>query len=60
MITKERLKKHIDSFPDSLEIDDLIRRLRFIELIESRIQNSKEESDLSEEQLESEMKTWFE
>lgn len=41
MIKKEKLKEHIDKFPDELSIDELIDRLVFIEKLERRIEQSK-------------------
>lgn len=45
MITKEKLKQHIDNFPnelsiDELSIDELIDRLVFIDKLEKRIVES--------------------
>ena len=31
IITKEKLKKHIDDFPDEISIEEVIERLIFIE-----------------------------
>lgn len=40
MITKEKLKQHIDNFPNELSIDELIDRLVFIDKLEKRIVES--------------------
>ena len=59
MITKERLIKQINEFPDKLEIDDLIERLLFINKVEERIEQSKNDETISEEELEKEIVEWF-
>jgi predicted GIY-YIG superfamily endonuclease len=59
MITKTRLKKHLEGFPEEFTIEELIERLLFIEKIEKRIQQSDNNETISEEELETEMKKWF-
>ena len=59
MITKERLIKQINEFPDKLEIDELIEKLLFINKVEERIEQSKNDETISEEELEKEMVEWF-
>ncbi len=56
MITKEKLKEHIEKFPEQMEIDDLIERLL---LIEKRIELSKNNEIISENELKEEMEQWF-
>lgn len=51
MIKKEKLKEHIDKFPDELSIDELIDRLVFIEKLERRIEQSKKGETISEDEL---------
>lgn len=51
MIKKEKLKEHIDKFPDELSIDELIDRLVFIEKLERRIEQSKKRETISEDEL---------
>ena len=60
MITKEKLKEHIDKLPDSFSIEELIDRLIFIDKLEKRIQQSESGEVVSEDQLKEEMKKWFE
>jgi len=60
IITKDKLKKHIDKFPDELEIDDVIERLFFIEKIEKRILESEDNEVESEEEVKKQMQEWFE
>jgi hypothetical protein len=59
MITKEKLKIHIESFPDNMSIDELIERLIFVEKLEDRIAQSKNGETISEEDLKKEMEKWF-
>ena len=59
MITKEKLINHIQTFPDTLSIDDLIDRLVFVEKLENRITQSKNGETMSEEEFKSEMQKWF-
>jgi hypothetical protein len=60
MITKEKLKEHIDKFPDKeFSIDELIERLIFIEKLEERILISKNSgSTISEIELKNEIEKW--
>jgi len=59
MITKEKLKKHIEKFPDVMSIDDLIDRLVFVEKLENRISQSKKGETITDEDLKLEMEKWF-
>ncbi len=60
MISKEKLKAHIDKFPEEeISIDELIERLVFIEKLEKRIQLSeKGTASLSEDDVEKEIRKW--
>jgi hypothetical protein len=60
MISKEKLKAHIDKFPDDeISIDELIERLIFIEKLEKRISLSESgESMRSENEINKEMDQW--
>ena len=60
MISKEKLKQHIDKFPEEeIAMDDLIDRLIFIEKLEKRIAVSKSgRSILSEEEIKAEIERW--
>ncbi len=55
MIAKERLIEHINSFPDHLEMEELIERLLFIEKLEERIKSSDDDDTISEQELDKEM-----
>ena len=59
-ITKERLIKQIETFPDEISIDEVIERLIIIEKLETRIKESDTNETISEEDLKNEMATWFE
>lgn len=59
MITKEQIKKHLETFPDKFSIDELIERLLFIEKLETRMQESDSNQTITEESLKSEMQEWF-
>lgn len=59
MITKKRLIKHLDSFPDEFSIDELIDKLVFVDKLEKRIQKSKDDDIIGENDLETEMQKWF-
>ncbi|MDO9257704.1 MAG: hypothetical protein Q7U54_19465 [Bacteroidales bacterium] len=59
MITKEKLKKHIENFPEEMSIDELIDRLVFVEKLENRISQSKNGENISDEELKLEMAKWF-
>jgi hypothetical protein len=60
MITKERLKEHIDKFPDKeFSIDELIERLIFIEKLEERISISKNSGpNISEADIKKDLEKW--
>lgn len=60
MITKEKLKKHLENFPEEMSIDELIDRLVFVEKLENRISQSKNGETISDEELKIEMEKWFE
>ncbi|WP_034671254.1 hypothetical protein [Epilithonimonas caeni] len=59
IITKEKLKKHIDDFPDEISIEEVIERLIFIEKLEERLQQSDKNETVDEDQLKSEIQQWF-
>lgn len=59
-ITKERLLKQIETFPDEITIDEVIERLIIIDKLEIRIKESNNDETISEEALKNEMETWFE
>lgn len=60
MISKEKLKEHIDKLPEKeISIDELIDRLVFIEKLEKRIDISEQGGDtLSEDSIKDEITKW--
>jgi hypothetical protein len=60
MISKEKLKEHIDKLPEKeISIDELIDRLVFIEKLEKRIAISEQGGDtLSEDSIKDEIAKW--
>lgn len=60
MLNKEKLKETIDKFPDEFSIDELIERLIFLDKVERGNAQSEKGEIIAEEQLEQEMKKWFE
>ena len=60
MITKTRLKEQIEQFPERFSIDELIDRLILIEKVERGIMQSDNGEVFSEEEIDKEIKKWFE
>lgn len=58
-ITKEKLKIHIEQFPDEIEIDELIDRLFFIQKLENRIKESENDETVDDKVVKEEMQEWF-
>lgn len=60
MISKEKLKEHIDKFPEKeISMDELIDRLIFIEKLEKRIAISEQGgTTLSEDSIKDEITKW--
>ncbi len=58
MISKTELLKHIQKLPEKIAIEELIEQLIFIEKLENRIAESKENLIVSEEDLKREMTEW--
>ncbi len=58
MITKEQLYKQIETFPDKLNIEDLIDKLLLINKIENRVAESDSDKTISEKQLDQEIEAW--
>lgn len=59
-ITKEKLIRQIDQFPDTISMDEVIERLIMLEKIEIRKQESENNETIEEDELKEEMKKWFE
>jgi len=58
-ITKEKLHRQIDEFPDEISIDEVIERLIMIEKLEIRKKESEDNETISEDELKNEMDKWF-
>lgn len=59
MLTKTKLKKQIEKFPEEFSIDDLIDRLILIEKIEKGNKQSENGEIISELELDEEIGKWF-
>lgn len=59
MITKEKLKHYINDFPEEMSIEELIEKLIFIDKLETRIQESKNDEVIDEDEVKTEMEQWF-
>ncbi len=60
MISKNDLQRYIEDFPEELSIDELIDRLVFIDKLENRMKESENNEVMSDDDIKSEMKKWFE
>jgi len=60
MLTKERLQKEIDKFPERFTIDELIEKLILIEKIQEGDRQSEKGEIISEKELDKEIEKWFE
>ena len=59
MCTKVALKKHLDMFPESFSIDELVDRLILIEKIEKAELQSERNEVIAEDELLKNMESWF-
>lgn len=59
MITKTKLLKHIQKFPEEMSMEELIEKLLFVEELEKRIAESDRGEVISEEELKKEMEEWY-
>jgi hypothetical protein len=59
MITKEKLKKQLEQFPEEFSIDELIEKLILIEKIDNGNLQSENGDVISEKDLDNEIKKWF-
>ena len=60
MISKEKLQETLNQLPDSIELDDLIERLVFLDKIEKGNNQSLLDDVVSEEELDQNIEKWFE
>lgn len=51
MLTKTRLKEHIEDFPEEFSLDDLIERLILVEKIDLGNRQSEKGDTISESEL---------
>lgn len=58
-ITKEKLHRQIDEFPDEISIDEVIERLIMIKKLEIRKKESEDNETISEDELKNEIDKWF-
>ncbi len=59
MLTKAKLKEHIDQLPDEFTLEELIENLIFIENVEEGLNQSNNGNVISTKELEDKMKEWF-
>ena len=60
MLTKIKLLKEVEKFPDEFSIDELVEKLILIEKIETGNQQSERDDIVSEAEMDYEIKKWFE
>ena len=60
MITKTKLKKQIDEFPEQFSIDELIEKLILIEKIETGNEQSEKGETITDVEMDKEIEKWFE
>ena len=60
MITKTKLKETLDKFPEEFTIDELIDEIILIDKIELGNQQSERGETIAEDDLDKELKKWFE
>jgi hypothetical protein len=59
MITKTFLKEHLETLPEEFSLDELISQLILIEKIETGLSQSEKNEVLNEDELDQELKSWF-
>ena len=60
MISKEKLQEAVNQLPDSIDLDELIERLVFLDKIEKGNNQSLLDDVVSEENLDENIEKWFE
>lgn len=60
MITKAQLEKTIKDFPEEITLEELVDKLILLDKITNGDRDSLEGRTVSEEEVEQEMKKWFE
>jgi hypothetical protein len=59
MISKEKLQETVNQMPDSIDLDELIERLVFLDKIEKGNNQSLLDDFISEESLDENIQKWF-
>ncbi len=59
MISKEKLRETINQLPDSIDLDELIERLVFLDKVEKGNIQSLSNDVISEEKLNETLEKWF-
>lgn len=59
MLTKTKLKEQIEKFPEEFSIDELIENLILMEKVEAGNRQSENGEVISDEEMENEIKRWF-
>ena len=60
MISKETIQDTLNQLPDSIDLDELIERLIFLDKIEKGNNQSLIDDVISEDQLDENIQKWFE
>lgn len=60
MITKEKLQNYINEFPEEMSIDEVIEKLIFIDKLETRIRESKNNEVIDEDEVKNDIEKWYE
>lgn len=60
MISKDKIQDALNQLPDSIDLDELIERLIFLDKIEKGNNQSLVDDVISEEQLDENIQKWFE
>ncbi len=59
MISKEKLQETLNQLPDSIELDDLIEKLVFLDKIEKGNNQSMLDDVISDDELDENIQKWF-
>jgi len=60
MLTKSKVRSQIDKFPEHSTLDELIDRLILLEKIENGENQSSDGLTISDEDMDKEIRQWFE
>ena len=60
MMSKAQLQQTIKDFPEKFTLEELMDKLILLDKIERGLKDSDEGKTISQEELEEEMKKWFE